>query len=93
MAKISLDSNSITYPEELMIARLITEQMQSNNLTEYSLSDNLLGFSDVWIEDGEVHYDLFSYADKYNIAHATNLVKLACLHQAFRETFSEIEYS
>ena len=60
MAKISLDKNSITYPEELMIARLITEQMQSNNLDEFSLSDNLLGFSDVWIKDGyhnnmEVH--------------------------------------
>lgn len=91
MAKISLDKNSITYPEELMIARLITEQMQSNNLTEFSLSDNLLGFSDVWIKDGEVHYDLCSYADKYNVSHATNLVKLACLHQAFRETFSEID--
>lgn len=93
MAKISLDSNSITYPEELMIARLITEQMQSNNITEYRLSTNLLGFSDVWIKDDEVHYDLCSYADKYNVSHATNLVKLACLYQAFRETFSEIEYS
>jgi hypothetical protein len=91
MAKISLDKNSITYPEELMIARLITEQMQSNNLDEFSLSDNLLGFSDVWIKDGEIHYDLCSYADKYNVSHATNLVKLACLHQAFRETFSEID--
>ena len=91
MAKISLDKNSITYPEELMIARLITEQMQSNNLDEFSLSDNLLGFSDVWIKDGEIHYDLCSYADKYNVSHATNLVKLACLHQAFRETFNEID--
>lgn len=91
MAKISLDKNSITYPEELMIARLITEQMQSNNLDEFSLSDNLLGFSDVWIKDGEIHYDLCSYADKYNVSHANNLVKLACLHQAFRETFNEID--
>ena len=91
MAKISLDKNSITYPEELMIARLITEQMQSNNLDEFSLSDNLLGFSDVWIKDGEIHYDLCSYANNYNVSHANNLVKLACLHQAFRETFSEID--
>lgn len=91
MAKISLDKNSITYPEEVMIARLITEQMQSNNLDEFSLSDNLLGFSDVWIKDGEIHYDLCSYADKYNVSHANNLVKLACLHQALRETFSGID--
>ena len=91
MAKISLDKNSITYPEEVMIARLITEQMQSNNLDEFSLSDNLLGFSDVWIKDDEVHYDLCSYADKYNVSHANNLVKLACLHQALRETFSGID--
>jgi hypothetical protein len=93
MAKITLDSNSITYPEELMIVRLITEQMQSNDITEYSLEDNLLGFSDVWIKDGELHYDLCSYVNKYNVSNATNLVKLACLHQAFMDTFNEIENS
>ena len=89
--RIRLDKDSITYPEEVMLSRLITEHMKNNNIDEYNLKQNLLDFETIWLdEDGVICFDLSDVAIGYYTSNPSNLVILACLYQALMDTFNEL---
>lgn len=90
--RVNLDKDSITYPEEVMISRLIVEHMRGNNMGEYNLKSNLLDFDTIWIDDaGVICFTLADMAIAYYTTSPSNLVVLACLYQALMDTFNETE--